>query len=195
MEIISLIHLKKRKIVLEDVSVSITQLKDMLEKDSALYVLDLDGIERNKPNLCLYQKLSQDYQLWIDAGPRELGDVVDAIMAGATNLTVRYEMWPHLNISNIKDISECGLYIYVDCNKKNTQELDLSLLDNGDGLVSYLTNNQIERDFNYGSFLKNIGAKYNVYIYDANGKNISYWKKIGIAGLFIDISKKGVATK
>ena len=189
MEIISLIHLKKRKIALQDVSLTITQLKEQLKKDNKLYILDLDGIERNKPNLCLYQKLSQDYQLWIDAGPCTLGDVVDIIMAGAFDVTVRTEKWPNLNISHINDISERGLFIYIDWNKKNKNSIDLSLMDNSDGLVSFITKNQMERDFDYGSFLKNLGVKYKLYVYDSNKTNISYWKKIGIAGLFIDMKK------
>jgi hypothetical protein len=189
MEIISLIHLKKRKIVLQDVSLTITQLKEQLKKDNKLYILDLDGIERNKPNLCLYQKLSQDYRLWIDAGPCTLGDVVDIIMAGAFDVTVRTEKWPNLDISHINDISERGLFIYIDCNKKNKQGIDLSLIDNSDGLVSFITKNQMERNFDYVSFLKNLSVKYKLYVYDSNKTNISYWKKIGIAGLFIDMKK------
>ena len=94
-------------------------LNGLLErvKDDELYVLDHDGIEKNKPNLCLYQKLSKNHELWIDAGPQTLGDVVDSVVAGATAITIRKKLWRDADIFGIKEVIENK--IYVDVNLKN----------------------------------------------------------------------------
>jgi len=70
MEIIPLINLKRRKII-EPKHASNLSLKKILEryKNKKLYILDYDGLEKNKPNLCLYQKLSKYHEIWaITAG-------------------------------------------------------------------------------------------------------------------------------
>jgi len=190
MEIIPLIHLKKRKIVLEeDEFLSINELLKIVDKDRKIYILDLDGIEKNKPNLCLYPKLTEEYRIWVDSGPRNLGDVVDSIMAGATDITVRNYMWPELNISSIKEITEQRIYLHIDPKSKKTQSIGIDSLRDIDGLVSLTNKHQMDSDFKYTSFLKAMGKKYIVYAYDSNQKNFSYWKSIGIGGLFMDVKK------
>jgi len=75
MEIIPLIYLKKRKILAEKEGecLSLNEMSEQINKDEKIYVLDIDGIEKDKPNLCLYPKLSENHKIWVDAGPRVLG--------------------------------------------------------------------------------------------------------------------------
>src|SRR4030042_4855506 len=103
MQIIPLIEINNKKI----------QNSERLEKlteDDLLYVIDLDGLEKDKSNLDIYQKLSKKYQLWIDAAPRKLGDVVDIFMAGATNITLRKTFYPQVNIERIREVTENKIY-------------------------------------------------------------------------------------
>jgi hypothetical protein len=51
----------------------------------ALYVVDLDGIERSAPQLDFLQELSRGTELWVDAGPKNGGEVADIIIAGASH--------------------------------------------------------------------------------------------------------------
>ncbi len=191
MEIIPLIYLKKRKIVSgkEKEHLTIDELGKIIGKDSKIYVLDLDGIDKYKPNLCLYPKLSEKYELWVDAGPRALGDIVDSIMAGATKITVRKNIWPELSIPAIKEITECGTYAHIDNKNQNIRSINLSFLNDVDGLVSLTNKNRMDADFKYTSFLKDMCTKYNVYTYDSKQKNYYYWKNFGVAGLFVDMIK------
>ena len=84
MEIIPMIFLKNEKLINTKLSKA-KHFNNVLEKtsESTLYILDNDGIEKNKPNLNLYQELSKSYILWVDAGPRNIGDVVDLVIAGS----------------------------------------------------------------------------------------------------------------
>ncbi|UCF12336.1 MAG: hypothetical protein JSW06_09905 [Thermoplasmatales archaeon] len=191
MEIIPLIHLKKRKIVTEEEEkgLSINEILEQVYKDEKIYVLDIDGIDKNKPNLCLYPKLLENHKIWIDAGPRVLGDVVDSIMSGANKITIRQKIWPEPDLSSIKEITECKIYVGIDSENQNMQRIEFFLLNNIDGLVIFKNKNKIETDFKYGSYLKNLCLKYKIFAYDPNPKNFSYWETLGVAGLLVDIGK------
>ncbi len=48
-----------------------------------LYFADLDGLERNDPQLEYIQELSRDMPLWVDSGVRRADQAIDVIVAGA----------------------------------------------------------------------------------------------------------------
>jgi hypothetical protein len=48
-----------------------------------LYFVDLDGIERNDPQLDYVQELSRDMPLWVDSGVRRADQAIDVLVAGA----------------------------------------------------------------------------------------------------------------
>ena len=48
-----------------------------------LYILDIDGVERNKPQLEIVQNLCNDFSISYEAGPRRGANVIDLIIAGA----------------------------------------------------------------------------------------------------------------
>ena len=54
----------------------------------ALYVVDLDGIERSAPQLDYLQELARGTELWVDAGPKNGGEVADIIIAGASHAVI-----------------------------------------------------------------------------------------------------------
>jgi uncharacterized protein related to proFAR isomerase len=191
MEVISIIYLKKRKILSEKEGeqISLNDLFERIDKDKKIYVLDIDGIEKDKPNLCLYPKLSENHKIWVDAGPRVIGDVVDSIMGGATTITVRKKIWPEPDISGIKEITESEIYIDIDSKNNNMHSIKISLINNADGLVIFNDKNQIETDFKFSSSLKNLSVKYKIYVYESNEKNFYYWKAQGVAGILMDLDK------
>lgn len=50
---------------------------------SQLYLVDLDGLERNDPQLEYIQEISRETTLWVDAGPRAADGAIDILVAGA----------------------------------------------------------------------------------------------------------------
>jgi hypothetical protein len=48
-----------------------------------LYLADLDGLERNDPQLDYVQELSRDMTLWVDSGVRKADQAIDVLVAGA----------------------------------------------------------------------------------------------------------------
>jgi len=173
----------------EEYRLPFNEILEQVDKDANIYVLDTDGIEKDKPNLCLYQKLSKSHALWVDTGPRILGDIVDVIMAGATNITVRKNLWHELDVSSIKEITENKIYAGVGLKSQGDRNTEIFPFYDVDGLVVFDGKNQVERDFKYEGFLKNLCTKHEVYAYERDPKNIKYWKNLGITGLLVDISK------
>lgn len=49
----------------------------------SVYLVDLDGIERNDPQLEYIQEMSRDTTLWVDAGVRNADGAIDILVAGA----------------------------------------------------------------------------------------------------------------
>ena len=184
MDLIPLIYMKKRKIYVEKTQSPVT-LKEFLkqiEGEKKIYIFDLDGIEKDKPNLCTYQRLSGSYDLWVDFGPRNLGDVVDATMAGATDITLRRNLCPQLYISEIKGITENKIYENIDFAE------GLSFGD-ADGLVNFNSREEIERNFKHSDFFKRMSLKNKVYSYETDLENRTYWERFGVEGLLVDINK------
>jgi len=182
MKLIPLLTLDSRNLA-DDQS----KLLDNLTKNNSektIYVLDLYGINKDKPNLNTYQKLSRDFDIWIDSGPRNIGDIVDNFLAGATAVTLREKYWSNIDVAQIREISENKIYMNLDSN-----DLEILKYYDSDGLVNFKTREKIEHDLELNYLLKQITSKKDVFSYEKDVKNITYWKHCGIKGLLVDINK------
>lgn len=188
MEIIPLIRLKKRKI-LDYPKSFLKDITNEIDENEKVYILDFDGIDKDKPNLCTIQSLASSYELWVDFGPKNLGDVVDAVMAGAAAITLRKPHWPNIEISNIKDITENKIFTNIDFEYKGRYDFKDMTKDQLDGLVNFYSRKDIESSFQNGDYLKTISKKKNTFTYDSDPKNISFWKEFGIKGILVDFDK------
>jgi hypothetical protein len=184
MELIPLIHIKNSKLYLEKTQSSVTleEFLKQVDEEMKIYILDLDGIENDKPNLHVYQKLSSSNDLWVDNGPRNLGDIVDTTMAGATSITLRRNFCPQLNISDIKEISENKVYENFDLDN------DFPFYDS-DGFVNFNSREKIETNIEYNEIFKKMISTNKIYSYEIDIKNRFYWEHLGVEGLLIDTNK------
>jgi hypothetical protein len=175
---------------LEGNKLSIEELFARVAKDAMLYVLDYDGIDHNNPNLELYQKLSASLILWIDDGPRRIDDVMDTIMAGATNLTVRPDHWPDVSLEDIFELTD-GEVFYAVTPQQTMQRSPSLVSSSGVGVIVFPNEHQINQDFTAASYLKELGMKYKLYLYSTEGKNLSGWEEQGLTGLVVDVRTIG----
>ena len=184
MDLIPLIYMINRKIHVEKKGrvVSLKELLKKIEGEKKIYILDLDGIEKDKPNLCTYQRLPDSYELWVDFGPRNIGDIVDATMTGAINIILRKELCPQLFLSEIREITENKIYGVIDFAKSPSFYEE-------DGLVNFNTREKIETSFKYGDLFKRIVLKNKIYSFESDSNNTSYWKRLGVEGLLVDANK------
>lgn len=62
----------------------VLEVSDQLaEKYGRLYVMDLDGFERDQPQLDYLQEIARSAEVWIDAGVRGGEPAIDIVVAGA----------------------------------------------------------------------------------------------------------------
>jgi hypothetical protein len=180
MEIIPLMTMKDRKIL--DTKEKLEQLNE----EQILYIYDLDGIEKDKPNLCTFQRLSKTREIWVDTGPRNLGDIVDALFSGANVITIRKHMFPKIDISKIREISENKVFAAIDIDQKTTD----FVFNDFEGLINFTNREKIEQDFKYGDLLKqHTNKNIVVFTYDSDIGNVNYWKLFGINKFLVDLDK------
>jgi histidine biosynthesis protein len=55
----------------------------LLAEYDRLYVVDLDGMDRNQPQLDYLQEIAQGGEIWVDAGVRNSDGAIDILVAGA----------------------------------------------------------------------------------------------------------------
>ena len=192
MDLIPLIYMENRKIYLEKETTDALSAEDFLkqvEEGKQIYVLDLDGIKKDKPNLCNYQKLSSSYNLWIDNGPRDLGDVVDAFMAGATDITLRKNLGKIIEINDIREITENKIYVNIDFVKQPLSAVEELYYHAADGLVTFNSKDKIEADLKYADLLKTMKSKNRIYSYETTLLNQKYWEAKGVEGILIDLNQ------
>ncbi|MEF8848566.1 MAG: hypothetical protein V5A68_05475 [Candidatus Thermoplasmatota archaeon] len=163
-------------------------IQEDLKNQERIYVLDLDGIKRNKPNLCLYQKISYLKKLIVDIGPREMGDIVDAVISGVENIVIRKERWKNFDISAIKKVTENNILQKIDLDKPVYS-------DQPDGYILMENRKKIEESLKYRNYVKKISSNKTVYAYEKNPDNIHYWDGLNIDSLIIDLKNKDRFTK
>ena len=178
MEVVPLITMKNRKIL------NMREKLDRINQEQILYIYDLDGIEKDKPNLCTFQRLSKTRELWIDSGPRNLGDIVDVFLTGANAITIRKRLFPKFDISKIRELSENKVFADIDFEQKD----DDFFYNDFDGLINFTKRKKFEKDIKYADLIKQNSTKNNVvYTYETDLENIEYWKYFGITNFLVDL--------
>lgn len=165
---------------------SLSDLFDAVPSDEKVYLYDHDGIEKDKPNLCLYQKLSERYTLWVDGGPRTSGDVVDMLMTGITTLTVRQTVWRSIDLSTIKELTENEVFLFAGIFNNTVISPSTEQLGQEAGVVLFSSDAQM--DSRRYQHLLHTGKKgYKVFVYDGSLDHFKYWKNKDITGLITDL--------
>ena len=185
MNIVPLVCLKNARLYdgKEGNEVSLDNVLRQVEKDSMLYVLDLDGIERDNPNLEMYQRLAEHCVLWIDNGPRRIDDVMDTIMSGATNLTLREELWLTMDMSGVQELTDDE--IYLDKTRQYQEQKSLHIGYSEDvGIIVF------DETVMYGGLPKEPMGIQKRYLYTSSLENLSLWTEQGLSGIIIDLKKK-----
>jgi uncharacterized protein related to proFAR isomerase len=94
LEILPVVHARGGRLVGPDAEPLEEELKTVARQFSrdwdAIYLVDLDGLRDNRPQVGLLQQLSDRVHTWADGGARTPEDVMDMLMAGAEQATVRY---------------------------------------------------------------------------------------------------------
>lgn len=189
MNIIPLVSIRNGQVFdgKEGEALSLDDLGGRAQKDTMVYVLDYDGIDGNNPNFELYQRLAEQFVLWIDNGPRRLDDVMDTIMAGATNITLRQDLWPDIDMLGVQEMTDDE--IYLDLSQQHQEHRPLHIPSSGDIGIILFNDERM-----YGNFSKDILVKKKIFLYAVSTEKASLWEEQGISGIVIDLrSRQGAS--
>lgn len=128
-EIIPLLLLKGRMTLIREYSrKSLSTLsKTFRERNyEKVYVMDLDGIERNRPQLDIVQYLSDDFSVLYEAGPRRGVNVIDLVVAGADTV--------YMNTYSLKSLGEVELALALTERVGFKIDWDRHVLGSGEGI-------------------------------------------------------------
>lgn len=85
----------------------VEQATALAREFGSVYVVDVDAVRVNRPDVEFLQDLCRARPVWLDTGPRDASDAMDAFIAGAERLTVR---WGALrgarNLDELADLAE-----------------------------------------------------------------------------------------
>jgi len=183
MQIFPLIKIKNRKIL----NSNYEELIEKLSENDILYIYDLDGITKDKPNLCTFQRLSKTHELWVDSGPRNLGDVVDSLMSGVVAVTLRKNLWGNINLEKIRELTENKIYANIDAD--GYPDVPDFFYTDVDGLVNFTSKEETDSNEVCYNILKQLLQKNKTYTYEKDMHNLNYWKTKGIEDILVDIEK------
>jgi uncharacterized protein related to proFAR isomerase len=95
LEVLPVIHARRGHLVGPDAEPLDEELRTVARRFSdnfdGVYLVDLEGLQNNRPDVELIQNMAKRVHVWADTGPRDATDLMDMIMAGAEQVTVRHQ--------------------------------------------------------------------------------------------------------
>jgi hypothetical protein len=185
MEIIPFIHLTKQ---FEKETLPSFNLKEMKETHniSDLYIIDKEGIEKNRPRFCFYQRYSSLFDLWVDAGPRSIEDIVDNVFAGAKRIVIRATLWSEPSIASIRELTENDIFLAISLDGVINNTYPKILFNEVDGVIIFIPKEFQKIGFKHESTINRVSEKKPCYIFSNN--DISFWKEKNIKGYLQDVA-------
>ncbi|OYT29068.1 hypothetical protein B6U98_03390 [Thermoplasmatales archaeon ex4572_165] len=172
----------------QKISLNAIDLKNHMEKEgfTDLYVIDELGIKKNKPHYKFYQRFSTLFDLWVDTGPRDIGDVVDDIFSGTKIIIIRLDLWTENSLKSIREVTDHEIYVAIDLNSISSLYESRLFFDEADGVVLFVTDNNTLR-FKLESDINQLIKDTSVYVFDME-KNEHIWSSKDIKGFLRDIN-------
>lgn len=116
-QIVPIIRILSRKVVNEDGMIlapnPIDFINDLKERYDEIYIVDIDGMKRNKPQLKLVQKLGDEVNIWLDGGVRHTENIVDYLIAGALKVIINLQNFSLNELKRICSLTN-NVVIFVD---------------------------------------------------------------------------------
>ena len=188
MQKIPLVRIKNKKSFPE---ISSSELRSILHRlqGSMIYVFDEDGIHKNHPNVSIYQRLSGVAELWVDAGPRNIGDIVDDVFSGANKLVIRPDRWREHDLQSIIDITENELMVLYHLKDLADGIPKDMLFSQAHCIIIHLDEKYHSINFKTEGFMKQIAKTKPTYILDETGQQTERWSSFGVTGIFIPLEQ------
>ena len=193
MKEIPFLKIKDRKISFD---LSSSDLRSLLKRlnETAVYVLDEDGIAKDHPNVSLYQRLTSVAELWVDAGPRRVDDIVDDLFSGAHRIVIRPGLWNEVDLQSVIDITENELMVFYNINELRGDVPRDIIFSQSHYVILNLNEATSHIDFKMEGFIKQITRVKPTFVLDETNQPNDKWKNLGVEGVFRPLERMDVKT-
>jgi len=156
--------------------------------EKILYLIDEIGIKKNNPQVNVYQQLASTYELWVDSGPRDSGDVVDLVFSGVKTIVIRPSLWQEIDMKNVRSMTDHPLLGLQEVIVEDRRSIDdsLSLIGFYDGMIVSIIGEWNQRRFKNEEAVKSIATRDESYVYESAGLNKKTWEHYGFTGMLVD---------
>jgi hypothetical protein len=186
MKIIPVITMQKRKMINLPPNLA-QEAIEKIDEDTPIYIIDNDGILNDKPNICTFQRLSKNYDIWVDNAPRTIGDIVDTFMAGATKIVIRNKYCRELKIEKIREITDNEIFTHLEIDDIQTIDPFNNFYQNSDGLINFNSKEKLEANFKYKDIIKQFIGQKPIFTIENKKEKLFFWKNLGITNYLTDI--------
>jgi len=172
---------------------SIDALMEQID-DTTVYIIDDAGIKKNHPQVNIYQQLATRYELWVDAGPRHTGDMIDIVFTGVKRVIIRPWIWKEVGFGKVRSMTDHQLLQLSEASVVDRQSIErsVSVMDEFDGIIVYIIGDWKKRRFKNEEMLKALAQRDEAYVYEPAGLHESTWDNYGFTGMLYDGFKNEV---
>lgn len=154
-------------------------------KYETFYVIDINGLIKNKPQITIIQEMSKEKNLWVESGARFAEDMIDVLMAGA-EYTVLNTML--LDLDELKKICVLSQNIMLHMEFKNDRVHQMNIDHFADKAKEAGIKKFVMESMDYW-LIKKLAKDAEMYIF-AKKDEIKKLEDAGVAGVLLDIREE-----
>lgn len=155
------------------------------KKYETFYVVDINGLIKNRPQINLIQEMSKEKNLWVESGMRFAEDMVDVLMAGAEYAVLNTMI---IGLDELKKI--CGLsqniMLHMECKNSRIHGMNMGYFAGKAkdmGIKKFVMEN---RDY---WLIKTLAENVEVYVFGKKD-DVKKLEAAGVAGVLLDIQEE-----
>ena len=154
-------------------------------KYETFYVIDINGLIKNRPQINIIQEMSKEKNLWVESGVRFAEDMIDVLMAGAEYAVLNSML---VGLDELKKICALSQNLMLHMERKNDRVHQMNIEHFADkakdaGIKKFVMGS---RDY---WLVKTLAKNVEVYVFAKNDE-IKKLEATGVAGLLLDIREE-----
>jgi phosphoribosylformimino-5-aminoimidazole carboxamide ribonucleotide (ProFAR) isomerase len=175
-------------------------LKKLSDRFKKALIMDLNGINRDRPQLDIFKTISTDMELWVDGGTRIGTGVIDVLVAGADYVVLGTKTL--LGLDELEKANELSENVIFDINfdegivspKKVIREMTpSSLMQEAKNIgiknviFTDLKNTTADSEFNLNAARQVLSSDLNIYFHGRFTEPKRTFSKMDIKGLIYEV--------
>lgn len=149
------------------------------------YVIDINGLIKNSPQINIIQEMSKEKNLWVESGVRFVEDMMDVLMAGAEYAVLNSMLVGLDELKKICSLSQ-NLMLHMECKNDRVHQMNIEhFADKAKdaGIKKFVMGS---RDY---WLVKTLAKNAEVYVFAKNDE-IKKLEDAGVAGVLLDIQEE-----